>query len=87
MNSNVLLMLPAKARQAVYIVYGLLLILVQTIDAYYGDHDPAWLPSIMRAMQSLGVFVLAIAAVNVTRTPAEQKTATVRTVELDNQES
>lgn len=71
MNSNVLMMLPARYRQLVYIIYGLALIAVNTIDAYFGDHDPTWLPAVMRAMQTLGIPVLAIAAVNVQRTPAE----------------
>jgi hypothetical protein len=73
---NVLGLLPARIRQALYIVYGALVIVYGAVDAAYLI-NPAWLGVAERVLVSLAVPFAALAATHVTPTSGEAASATI----------
>ncbi len=67
---NVLTLLPAKVRQALYVAYGLLVVAYGALTAAYVV-DPAWLNVAGRVLTTLAVPFAALAATHVTATQAE----------------
>lgn len=66
---SVLILLPAKARQAVYVTYGLIVIGTGATQVGYaaveGLAQPTWLTVTLAVVAFLGVPVSALAATNV----------------------
>lgn len=71
---NVLVLLPAKARQVVYIGYGLLALADSSVLVAYASISatlPRWLIAATAVIVFLGVPVQSLAAMNIARAPAE----------------
>lgn len=73
MADNPLLLLPAKARQTVYVVYGITVIAVGATQvgcaAIPNGAQPVWLTVALAVVAFLGVPVSALAATNVQKGP------------------
>ena len=73
MQSNPLTLLPAKARQAIYIVYGVLSLIAVGVTAYYGAIPSLTVPDqVTGGLAVLGALAAPIgvlAATNTTDTP------------------
>ncbi|GAA1436237.1 hypothetical protein GCM10009616_35570 [Microlunatus lacustris] len=71
---NVLVLLPARARQALYIAYGLAGLTAGSALVGYASAEfaiPLWLTVTSAVITYLSVPFAAIAATNIIRTPAE----------------
>ena len=68
-TGNPLTLLPAKARQTVYVVYGVLVIVTDATQVGYaaipGMEQPVWLTVILAVILNLGVPFAALAATHV----------------------
>lgn len=74
MDNNPLLLLPARARQAVYVVYGTVALSVSGAQVGYASlsiPNPSWLTVALAVTAFLAVPIGAIAASNVSRNQAE----------------
>jgi peptidoglycan/LPS O-acetylase OafA/YrhL len=89
LNPDALPVLPTWARRAVYAVYVLAWAFISSVDAYYDDGDPFWIPGAWRVLINLSVFVAAFALLNAKKNPTELKTEiakedpTVRVVDVN----
>ena len=72
MDDNTLELLPVKVRRGLYIGYGIAIIIMGGIDAWYGDTDPAWTAPIRRVLVYLGIPFAGLAAVNARRAARNQ---------------
>lgn len=71
---NTLILLPARARQVVYVIYGLVALAVAAARVAYDSlnlNSPPWLTVANAVVAFLAVPVGAIAALNVSRSPDE----------------
>ena len=72
---NTLVLLPAKVRQVIYVVYGLLALTASATQVGYNSvsvANPSWLVVATAVIGFLAVPVGAIAALNVTASPVEK---------------
>lgn len=70
MSDNPLVLLPAKARQTIYVSYGVLALVVACVSVGFGAAkvaDPIALTVTVAVIQYLAVPVTALAALNVNR--------------------
>jgi hypothetical protein len=75
MKDNVLILLPAKARQIVYVAYGIIALVCASTQVGYNAIDlanPAWLVVSSAVIAFLAVPIGALAALNVTASPSSE---------------